>query len=160
LAKNQIGAYVGHGLVRPYDWPTIGSEYWAELQGFFDTITFGIIPDWSDDDVADWDGISKSEITNARRIEFAKGRIDRTAEDHTGFDAMKVSTSNGEPAYVIFEVRIFGQSGPVPECFGVFRNLREFWKRFKDDGWLDTSKISNRRILELWSKKIGVLAFH
>ena len=41
-------------------------EYWVEPQSFFDTITFGIVPDWSDDDVADWEGISKSEITNAR----------------------------------------------------------------------------------------------
>ena len=83
----------------------------------------------------------------------ASNSLDReTIDDQTGFDAMKVSTSNGETAYVVFKVRTYGQGGPEPECFGVFPNLREFWMLFKDDGWLDTSKISNRRILELWPK--------
>lgn len=128
-------------------------EYW-EHHDFYATIAFGIIPDWSDDSLADWEGISKGEITNEKRIEFAKSSIDRTFEEgmHSPFDALKVHTSNGETACVIFKFWVAGQGGPEVECFGVFPNLREFWKRFKDDGWLDTSKISNRRILELWPK--------
>jgi hypothetical protein len=56
-------------------------ECW-EQGGNFDTIALGIIPRWSDDDLADWEGISKDAITNAKRIEFARGWIDRTAEEH------------------------------------------------------------------------------
>ncbi len=133
-------------------------------------IVFGMWPpsdDWSDHQLIDYERISKAEITDGKRIQFAREMILRRARQANeyelcAFETAKIKSSNGKTAWAVFQVRGGGQGGFDVNCFGVFRNLKEFWKRFREEGWIgvgdvtcaeDTKGwISNKEILKRWSK--------
>lgn len=120
---------------------------------------------WSDTEMIGYDGVSENEVTDAKRIKFARELMLRDARDveqATHFEAVKIKSSDKESAWAMFQVQILGQGGPSVDCFGIFRNMREFWKRFREAGWVDTGKITcaedtkrwvtDKQILKQWSK--------
>ena len=100
------------------------------------------------------------QITDAMRIQYGYGLIDRAIEENEGDVCPSVHClellNGGDSAFIGCLIEIHGQGGPVPYWQGVYRTRDDFLKALRGKYIVMFDEIKNikdEELLSLWNRK-------